>query len=298
MDANQFYSSLQTDDEKRDDFFAGMEHFVRLKKQAGIQKVAFVTEPSDRPVTSKKDATLEKCPGCGFEKDACSCKAKMASTLGDAYRGFKSGLKFEQIGAGTALKGLKAPGIRAHSAGRLVGHAAPALAAGAIGHTIGSHGKEKEAAEFDELQGNQEMHPYEERMGKALAGVKDKLERNEKTASLREAIKNIDPALIGPVAGGTALGGLLTYLGSRPHDDLKGRSKTEHQLEKAVNNEEEENGLMDKLHNRTTEMGHGYAKAFREHPGKASLIGAGMGAAAGYGIGRLAGARPLLGALK
>lgn len=103
-----------------------------------------------------------------------------------------------------------------------------------------------------------------------------------------------DPAALlvgGTIGAGT---GLLSYLNSRPKDELKGKSEDEVRLEGKVkaNKErgEEHAGLVRKLRNRMTEMEAGSAKAFREHPLKASLLGGVLGTGAGLGIARMLGA--------
>lgn len=90
---------------------------------------------------------------------------------------------------------------------------------------------------------------------------------------------------------GALAGGVGTYLASRPQKDT-GKGKAEEELEGMVeaNKKIPERGLLHKLKNRETENAHGFAKAFREHPLKASLLGALMGGASGYGIGQLSGA--------
>lgn len=90
---------------------------------------------------------------------------------------------------------------------------------------------------------------------------------------------------------GAAAGGVGTYLSSRPQADT-GKSKMEEELGAAVeaNKMNPERGFLEKLKNRETESAHGFARVFREHPVKASLLGAVTGAASGYGLGQLGGA--------
>ncbi len=90
---------------------------------------------------------------------------------------------------------------------------------------------------------------------------------------------------------GALAGGVGTYLASRPQKDT-GKSKSEEELEGMVASQKNkpENGLLHKLKNREVENAHGFSRAFREHPIKASLIGTGIGALAGHSIGQLAGA--------
>lgn len=117
-------------------------------------------------------------------------------------------------------------------------------------------------------------------------------EARQKTASsVLERFKDVNPGLIGATGAGALLGGLGTYLASRPQKDT-GKSKAEEELEGKVEAQKSqpERGLLSKMHRRNTELEHGYARAFREHPGGAAVIGTATGALGGYGIGRLAGA--------
>jgi hypothetical protein len=111
----------------------------------------------------------------------------------------------------------------------------------------------------------------------------------EKRASMADKLKSIGPLAGTLMAGGAAAGGIGTYLASKPQDHLGGKSRAEDELEGQVKAHQErpETGLLHKMKNRTTELEHGYAKAFRDHPGKAALIGAGAGAAGGYGLAKL-----------
>jgi hypothetical protein len=90
---------------------------------------------------------------------------------------------------------------------------------------------------------------------------------------------------------GALAGGVGTYMASKPQKDT-GKGKAEEELEAMVQAQKKipERGLLHKMKNRETENAHGFAKAFREHPGKAALIGALTGALSGYGIGQLGGA--------
>lgn len=90
---------------------------------------------------------------------------------------------------------------------------------------------------------------------------------------------------------GALAGGVGTYLASRPQKDT-GKGKAEEELEAMVkgNKGKPERGLLEKMKNRETENAHGFAKAFREHPLKAALIGALTGGVSGYGIGQIGGA--------
>lgn len=126
----------------------------------------------------------------------------------------------------------------------------------------------------------------------ALRGPKVKAASDplsEKRASLAEKLKQIGPLAGGLMAGGAAAGGIGTYLASKPQDELGGKSRAEDELEASVEAQRgrPERGLLHKMKNRTTELEHGYAQAFRDHPVKASLLGAAAGASGGYGLARL-----------
>lgn len=113
----------------------------------------------------------------------------------------------------------------------------------------------------------------------------------EKTASsIVEHLKDVNPGLVAATGAGALLGGIGTYLSSRTQKDT-GKSKPEEELEAKVEAQKSqpERGLLSKLRHRNTELEHGYARAFREHPNKAALLGTISGAVGGYGIGRLAG---------
>lgn len=114
----------------------------------------------------------------------------------------------------------------------------------------------------------------------------------EKTAgSVLERLKDVNPGLVAATGLGALAGGLGTYLSSRPQKD-SGKSKAEEELEGHIESQKQqpERGLLSKMHHRNTELEHGYARAFREHPAGAAAIGTATGAMGGYGIGRLAGA--------
>lgn len=275
MDELDFLRGIEGDSQHGQDLVTGAEHLVRLKKQVGfshpvshdleLEKTAGeLTESLATPVT---------CKGCGKIKTSCMCKT---AGLKEILQGARSGLKYQTMGVGAGLKGLKMPGAKSRSVGMLAGMATPAAAAGGVGYLAGktSNGKEKEAQD----------------LRSCLSLKLDEL--REKTAgSMLERLKDVNPGLVSATGLGALAGGLGTYLSSRPQKDSN-KSKSEEDLEGRLEAQKSqpERGLLSKMHHRNTELEHGYAKAFREHPGKASIIGAITGAMGGYGIGQLSGA--------
>lgn len=118
------------------------------------------------------------------------------------------------------------------------------------------------------------------------------LKVQEKTASIKDAIKNIDPIVGTAVGLGALVGGIGMYQASKPREELGGKSKGEVDLEDIIVGQQNrpETGLMQKMKNRTTELGHGYAKAFRDHPVKASLMAGATGALGGLRLAKHMGA--------
>ncbi len=275
MDELDFLRGIEGESQNGQDLVAGAEHFIRLKKQVGFSR------PAEHGLELEKDAgelaeslaTPATCKGCGKVKTSCMCKT---AGLKEILQGARSGLKYQSMGVGAGLKGLKMPGAKSRSAGMLAGMAAPVAAAGGVGYLAGKATNEKEKTA-------QSLYSC----------LNARLEEmREKTAnSVLERLKDVNPGLVSATGLGALAGGLGTYLSSRPQKD-SGKSKAEEDLEGRVKAQENqpERGLLGKIHHRNTELEHGYAKAFREHPGKASIIGAITGAMGGYGIGQLAGA--------
>lgn len=226
-----------------------------------------------------RELRKHSCPSCGEEKTACLCGTKTASakdllqSVGNQAKAFGRGVQagghWLLAGGKGALRNIKGhssplPGDRAYGAGQLTGLAAPTLAAGAAGYAMAP--KEKKAAD-----GNR----------------------------LIQALKKIDPALLAATGLGAAVTGTGIYLGSRPQEN--GKSKAEESLETSVENNKKKpaDGLLGKMRQANTGLMHEYSKAFRDHPIKAGLLGAVSGGAAGYGLGRMAGAaKPSIEALK
>jgi len=148
-------------------------------------------------------------------------------------------------------------------------------------------GFDKMWAEGGENKGQLAKALLEAVKGPKIKAASDPL--SEKRASLAEKLKQIGPLAGGLMAGGAAAGGIGTYLASKPQEELGGRSRAEDELEAFVEAQKgrPERGLLHKMKNRTTELEHGYARAFSDHPVKASLLGAAAGASGGYALTKL-----------
>lgn len=142
--------------------------------------------------------------------------------------------------------------------------------------------------ENNELQGKLEDSPIMDR------GIQAKLRARylEKCSSIVDKAKDIDPVIAALVATGGLVGGVGTYLNSKPRDNLGGKSKSEILADKAVagNKATPEGGLISKMRRGNDELSQSYAKAFKEHPIKASLLGSILGGATGYSVARAGGA--------
>jgi hypothetical protein len=121
---------------------------------------------------------------------------------------------------------------------------------------------------------------------------KDKDKQDKTASAIAELLTN--KRALPYIIGGALLMGAGTGLASRPKKELGGKSQAESELNKAVERQQEEGeegaGFGRKMKNRFTEASRGFAKTFREHPIKASLIGGGAGASLGATIARILGA--------
>ncbi len=215
------------------------------------------------------------CNGCKKEKHACLCK--MASILNKA--------RDKIAGVGAVRDALRSnPTLRAAALG--------GATSGTVGAAMGA------ATTPQDRLGGAWKGGWTGAASGAGGGalyhhLNDKLaEMRQKTANaLVDAVKSIDPNLLKTTGLGALIGGAGTYLASKPQEDT-GKSRAEEELEGKIEAQKNqpERGLLSKMHHRNTELEHGYAKAFREHPIGAAMMGAATGAAGGYGIGRLAGA--------
>lgn len=250
MNDDEFLESLKTDEDRFSEFTAGAEHFIRLKKQSGIL--------NDPPSESTKEAAPRK---------ASAAKRFMDGVI--------SGSPLEHMAKGMR-RAVKGPN-RAAGAGQATMAAASGTGLYTLGKKQGKNeAKKKTAADIETLQ-----------------HVQNKLAEDltEKRAGLADKLKSIGPLSLTLMGAGAGIGGLGTYLGSKPRPELGGKSRAEEELEAKVlaNRSLPEEGLLHKMRNRTTELEHGFSQAFRDHPGKASLLGAGAGALAGHGLARVLG---------
>lgn len=127
-----------------------------------------------------------------------------------------------------------------------------------------------------------------------------KIQMPQKQGPLRGALQKLgfdlksfakNPQVIGAVVG-AGLGAGSTFLKHRPQERLGGYSKGEvESAERIVAREgRPETGFLEKIKNRTGELEHGLSRAFREHPVKGSMVGAGVGALSGASLVRALGA--------
>ncbi len=252
MNETEFLRQLEGEEQAGSDLLAGAEHFVRLKIQSGLQR-----DPEEGLELEKEATTLRR--------DLTAVVDKAGEHFTAFGKGVKDNLKFQGFGIKGALnthKSATKPLAKTHAKGALTGAALPALAAGGAGYAVG-HSKEKKAEDKAKLM-----------------------------AALAQKLKGVDPGLAAVTGLGAAGVGIGTYLGSRPQKDT-GKSKIEEQFDGAVASQQAkpERGLVQKMRNRGTEFGQGIAQAYRDHPVKAGLLGAATGAAGGYQLGKLMGAK-------
>lgn len=298
MDELEFLRGLEGEEQQGTDLVRGSEQLVRLKQQTGYQQrrdedleLSKEAGPVSNaaglgavlggiggavPKPNKKDSRIGNAArgaafggaalgGAELANELIDQRGSVKAALKNALSSAKTGLKLQGFGMKAGINQLKTKGQRARGAGALLGIAAPALAAGGLGYAAGKH-KEKKAEDANRL----------------IA-----------------ALKTIDPSLLASIGIGAGTAGVGTYLASRPQENGKGRA--EEQLEETVKNHEEKpaDSLRGKMHQATTKMMHGYSKAFREHPVKASLMSTVTGGMAGYGLGRMMGSnKPSIEAIK
>lgn len=318
MDENEFFRGLEGTPQQGQDLVTGAEHLVRLKKQVGfesgrdadleLEKEAtfgsmmrkatiaggmiatkevpevLKMENSRAPLVAMGGARLRAAaptPGgsplsvklAGPKLDA------LKATLAKARNGAKAGLMWQGAGLKGALHNVKNPAGRAHGVGQIAGMAVPAVAAGVVGYGAGRV--------HQHLKNN--VEDEQEKLASTNNILSSKLAAMQKTAGILDGLKGMNPGTKALIAGGAAIGAGGTYLASRPQEN--GKSKAEQELEEAVGNQKEgpDTGLLKKMHHRNTELAHGHAKAFREHPVKAGLFGAATGASVGYGLAQMIG---------
>lgn len=297
MNEAEFLRGIEGEQQNGQDLVSGAEHLLRLKKQVGMTRVDddLELEKEAGELAELANATQESCKGCGKLKTACMCKtATLAEVLKTARAKtaathkslpFASQASSKYQAAKDHIKGYlsKHPTARAAAIGGAATGGANAIigAANSPGDRIGGAVRGGVQGAAAGAAGGALYHHLSTKLA----------EMREKTAtSISERLMSVNPGLIAATGIGAIAGGLGTYLASRPQKDT-GKSKAEEELEGKVEAQKSqpERGLLSKMHHRNTELEHGYAKAFREHPGKAAIFGTIGGAALGHGIGRLAG---------
>jgi hypothetical protein len=282
MDETEFLHGMQSEREGDEALAAGAEHFIRLKKQVGLENRGYEDLELEKTAgelsgfLASSSPISKNCPSCKKEKDACLCKMasilfqarmKTASALGNVKNTLSKNPTLRAAVLGGATSGAVGAGMGAVTTpndpiGGAVKGGWTGMASGAGGGALYHHLNAKLA------------------------------QAREKTASsLIERLKDVNPGLLATTGLGALAGGIGTYLASKPQKDT-GKGRAEEELEGMVEAQRNkpERGLLSKMHHRNTELEHGYAKAFREHPLGATAVGTASGAALGYGIGRLAGA--------
>lgn len=237
------------------EFLRGLEG----EEQAGTDLVS----GAEHFVRLKIQTGLQKDPEEGLELNKEAVLQDIGRAFTNLGKGVKDGLKWQGLGAKGAISNLKREGGMATGAGQLIGQTAPGLALGAGAATLAKGHKEKKAEDKAKL-----------------------------VSALVNKLKGVDPGMLAAMGIGAVGMGTGTYLASRPQEDT-GKSKMEEQFEGAIASQQTkpERGLLQKMKNRGTEFGHGLAQAYRDHPVKASLMGAATGAAGGYGLARMMGAK-------
>lgn len=303
MDESEFLRGIEGEGQNGKDLVDGAEHLLRLKKQVGYS----ISRSDDLELEKEAEAICKRCKkaveacicerqgegqntpldgqdaqsgGLGSEKLAkilADARTKTAATHQDLHHTFKA--------AKNTLKGY----LSTHPTARAA--AIGGAASGTIGAAMGAAN-----SPGDRIGGAVSGGVTGAALGAGTSALYHHLNHKlasarEKTASsIVEHLKDVNPGLVAATGAGALIGGIGTYLSSRPQKDT-GKSKSEEELEGKVEAQKSqpERGLLSKMHHRNTELEHGYAKAFREHPHKAALIGTVSGALGGYGLGRLAG---------
>lgn len=261
MDEREFKNGLEGERQNGEDLVSGAEHLVRLKKQVGYE--------------NRRDDDL----GLEIDKTAATHK-DLPNTARRAASGASS--KVKEVASALKSKLRKKPMLRA----AVIGGAASGTVNAAMGAASAPPGHRTENAIRQGVTGA----ALGAGGGALFHHLQSKLAQFRKEAGLKDKLDTLNYGTAAMMAGGGIAGGLGTYLASRPQKDT-GKSRAEEELEESVAgiSPERERGLLKKMKNRTTEMTHGYAKAFREHPVKAGLLGTASGIGAGYGLSRAAG---------
>ena len=322
MDDNQFFQSLKSDDDQRAEYMAGAEHLVRLRHQTGYAQRALENQFSDLEKTASLHSRVT---------DFISNSPRLIRFSGNHPRVFSAGIG-ASMGATETLESLSRIFTRDNldrlfDVGVLAGQGAIGYGAYRLGKNQGKKEKQAGFSQFMDglVAGSPHLNLVDGTAGAikgpnrsfnggkatgALIGLAGPMalgallqKKKDKQASVLGAIKqtgkgvvdrvnNMDPVVKYLMAGTGAVMGLGTYLGSRPQQELGGKSKLEVSAERdlANNKNTPEKTLGDKMHARNSELAAGYAKAFREHPVRAALLTVPFGMATGYGIARAGGA--------
>jgi hypothetical protein len=311
MDDQDFALALQLSRQRDKDFVDGAEYFIRLKK------MAYVIDPSDRTNIPKKDFAQPNKEEEGHEgKYPIPDRQHARSALGFAKMHHDTGAlsavehKIEQkypdmLHEKKASRNLDAD-IRIHKLASTMDTVRQALAkrpmlrsaviGGAASGAFGAGMGAMNAPPGDKVRSAIDSGVTSGAMGAGAGALihhlQNKLASVKTANAITDYVRNIDPVMATSVGLGAVGGALLGRHANKPRPELGGKSKAESELEDSVeiNKKHPEDGLLKKIMNRNTEQQHGYAKAFREHPTKATLISGLTGAGSGYLLGRLGGA--------
>lgn len=329
MDENEFLRGIEGEQYGDQDLISGAEHLIRLKKQVGmtrpndsleLEKDAGFKDVLEGAKSGIKyqgmgaGAGLKGMSMPGARARSAGMLAGMAAPAaavgGAAYLAGKHGKEKEASPLQDILNNARTKTAATHQdlphayqsvkntiKGYLANH--PTARAAAIGGaTSGAVGAALGAASSpgDRINGAISGGVSGATIGAGASALHHHLShklasaRQKTASSIVEHLKDVNPGLVAATGVGALLGGVGTYLSSRPQADT-GKSRAEEELEGKIEAQKSqpERGLMSKMHHRNTELEHGYAQAFREHPNKAAVLGTITGAMGGYGIGRLAG---------
>ena len=326
---DEFFSGLKDEDDKTSEFFAGAEHLVRMKKQHGLtppedpeplEKVALFglsqKEKAEAEYLRQHNGWADEMNkpenldlfNQHLEVNALKLHKKPLAQLNDQeweavhaatseHPHFKT-MHQKHFGGGEAVK--QANFEEEH--GEVVPEEPPPPPKRKGRHSMGYNPSPEAAKRLEEAKKKIEKTAGVPLPGgltqlapQAIEKLKKALQEKEKKAAPTnmEALKSPKswPLM---AAMGLAMGG-ATYLGSRPKKELNGKSENEVTFEKKVEADKERvnPGLLRKLQSAFHENERGTAQAFREHPVKATGIGAAIGTMTGLQLARLTGSKGL-----